>query len=93
MRPTVHQAHAICDLLKARGVIVIAFTPGGLAGVSYGETKLECKQLAYTLDRIVEDIEDGRIPVWATQESANLPAGNPEWAANRRRAAGDKGRL
>ena len=62
--PTVHQAHAICDSVKARGVIVLAFSDDNVAGASYGETKVECKQIGYTLDRIIESIMDGKIPVW-----------------------------
>ena len=70
-RPTVHQAHTICDSLRtARAVIVIALDRDGkIAGASYGETKLECRQTAYTLDCIVDAMEAGRIPVWATVES------------------------
>ena len=68
-RPTVHQAHGIRDLLKCRGVIILAFTEDDYAGSSYGETTAECKQMAYTLDSIVADIESGRTPVWATAES------------------------
>ena len=63
-RPTVRQTHAICDSLNARGVIVLAFSEDNVAGASYGETKCECKQLAYTMDRIIADIQEGRIPVW-----------------------------
>ena len=63
--PTVHQAHAICDSLKARAVIVLALTDDNVAGSSYGETKLECQQVGYTLDRIIEAIQAGFIPVWA----------------------------
>jgi hypothetical protein len=65
-RPTVHQAHAICESVKARGVIVLAFSKDNVIGVSYGETKLECKQIGHTTDRIVEAIEAGELPVWAT---------------------------
>lgn len=68
-RPTVNQAHAICDSLKARAVIVLAFSADDVAGASYGETKLECQQTGYTMDRIMEDIQAGLIPVWATRES------------------------
>ena len=56
-RPTVLQTHAICESLKARAVIVLAFSEDGVAGASYGETRLECSQIGYTLDRIVEAIE------------------------------------
>ena len=60
----------MCESLKARAVIVLAFSEDGIAGASYGETKLECQQIGYTLDRIVEEaIEDGQIPMWATRES------------------------
>ena len=68
-RPTVHQTHAICDSLNARAVIVLAFSGDDVAGASYGETKIECQQTGYTLDRIIEMISDGQIPVWATRES------------------------
>lgn len=68
-RPTVRQTHAICDSLNARAVIVLAFSADGVAGASYGETKLECKQTGYTMDRIIEALENGQIPVWSTQES------------------------
>ena len=68
-RPTVHQAHAICDSVKARGVIVLAFSDDNVAGASYGETKAECKQIAFTLDEIIEAIQEGQIPIWATRES------------------------
>ena len=74
--PTITQARTICEALGAtyttdpvRGVIVLAFSRGNVAGASYGETKAECKQVGYTLDRIIEYIMGGLIPVWATEES------------------------
>lgn len=73
-RPTVRQTHAICDSLNARAVIVLAFSADGMiAGASYGETRLECSQIGYTLDRIIEAIEDCQIPVWATERSESTP--------------------
>lgn len=75
MKPPVRQTHAICDSLNARAVIVLAFSKDGIAGASYGETKLECGQIGYTMDRIIEAIEDGCcIPVWATRESEAVMA-------------------
>lgn len=68
-RPTVRQTHAICDSLNARAVLVIALSKDGVMAASYGETKLECQQAGYTLDKIVEALENGWIPVWATRES------------------------
>ena len=68
-RPTVGSARAICDDLKCRSVIVMAFTEDGLAGAVYGKTKLERKQTDYTLDTIIEAILMEQIPVWATRES------------------------
>lgn len=68
--PTVYQARALCDSLKARGVIVLAFDEDAVRGSSYGETKHECKQIAYTLDQIVEALESGHLPVWVTADSA-----------------------
>lgn len=69
-RPTVRQTHAMCESLNARAVIVLAFSKDGIAGASYGETKLECQQTGYTLDKIVEALEGGLIPVWATPDRA-----------------------
>jgi hypothetical protein len=43
---------------------VLVFTDDDVAGASYGETKAECKQIGYTLDKIIEAICEGRIPVW-----------------------------
>jgi hypothetical protein len=62
--PTVHQAHAICEAVKARGVIVLAFSEDQVFGASYADTKIECKQLGHTLDEIVEAIESCKIHVW-----------------------------
>jgi hypothetical protein len=59
----------MCDSLNARAVIVLAFSEDGIAGASYGETKRECGQIGYTMDRIIEAIENEQIPVWATRES------------------------
>lgn len=49
-------------------MIVLAFSGASFAGASYGETKLECQQTGYTLDRIIEGLASGDIPVWATRE-------------------------
>jgi hypothetical protein len=66
-RPTITDAKCLCAQLRARGVIVIAFH-GDMtyAAASYGETKAECKTLGRTLDRIVERLQSGAIPVWDT---------------------------
>ena len=63
-RLTIQQARAICAANQARGVIILAFTADSVGGVSYGDTKAECKQLAYTLDNIIDKINEGHIPVW-----------------------------
>jgi hypothetical protein len=55
--------------LKARAVIILAFSEDNVNGASYGETKLECQQTGYTMDRIIEAIQEGEIPVWATRDS------------------------
>ena len=68
-RPTVRQTHAICDSLNARAVIVIALDKDNFAIASYGETKLECQQTAFTVDTIAEMLAEGKIPMWATAES------------------------
>jgi hypothetical protein len=54
----------MCDSLKARAVIILAFDEDSVAGASYGETKLECSQAVGTMNHIVEELEEGRIPVW-----------------------------
>ncbi len=66
--PTISQARALCDILKARGVIILAFEHGDVSGASYGETRLECRQTGKTLDCIIEDIANGRIPVWGNDK-------------------------
>lgn len=63
-RPTISQSSSICASLKARGVIILAFSADNVAGASYGETRAECKQMGYTMDCIVDAINEGRIPVW-----------------------------
>ena len=63
-RPTVSQAHAICEAVRARGVIVLAFDEDQVFGASYADTKIECKQLGHALDEIVEAIENCKIHVW-----------------------------
>lgn len=72
--PTVPQARQVCAALGARGVIVLAFSRDNVAGASYGETKAECGQLGYTLDRIIEHLCDGRIPMWVTRADAEARA-------------------
>jgi hypothetical protein len=70
-RPTISQARAIhSSLPECRAVIVLTFTADDVAGASYGDTKTECKQIGYTMDKIIEAICDGRIPVWL--EGADL---------------------
>ena len=67
--PTVSQARAICGAAKARAVIVIALGKDRHAIASYGETKAEFQQTAYTADMIADMLEDGYIPVWATAQT------------------------
>jgi hypothetical protein len=63
-KPTIKQAREICDSVRARGVIVLAFAEDTVYGASYADTKVECKQLGHTLDQIVEAIENCEIRVW-----------------------------
>ena len=67
--PTIRQARELSKSLDARGVIVLAFSEDSLSGASYGKTKRECAYTGYTMDRIIEALESGEIPVWATQQS------------------------
>lgn len=68
-RLTVSQAHTICDSVKAKAVIVLALYEDRVSGASYGETKALCRQAGYTLDCIIDGLEAGTIPIWATAES------------------------
>ncbi|HWQ54850.1 MAG TPA: hypothetical protein VN442_14280 [Bryobacteraceae bacterium] len=63
-RPTITQARRICEALKARGVIILAFTEDNFAGASYGETKGECGQLGRVLDKIASLMGSGFVRVW-----------------------------
>jgi hypothetical protein len=45
------------------GVAIFAFDNGELKSVSYGRTRKECSDLAKLIDRVCEQIEDGRIPL------------------------------
>lgn len=65
--PTIADARAICDRLNARAVIVIALSDDNVCGASYGETRVECRQTAQTMDLIIREIEAGNIPVWGQQ--------------------------
>ena len=62
--PVVADARQLCQKLRVRGVIVIALTDDDVSGASYGETRSECAKVGKTLDRIVNGIIDGSIPVW-----------------------------
>ena len=65
MNPTISQARTIQRSLPGcRAVIVLAFSADNVKGASYGDTKIECKQIGYALDVIVEKICEGKIPVW-----------------------------
>lgn len=70
--PSISQARVICDAVKAKAVIVLALYDDRVAGVSYGETKQLCAESGYTLDCIVEAIEQGRIPIWTTRSAVNV---------------------
>lgn len=63
-RATVSQAKALCEALNARAVIILALDKDNIAGASYGQTKAECRETGYTLDQIIDMIDDGRILVW-----------------------------
>lgn len=62
--PKVLMARSIGESVKAQGVIVLCFSRDKVVGASWGETKADCKQIAHTLDSIMEDLLDGKIPVW-----------------------------
>jgi hypothetical protein len=40
-----------------RGVVVLVFEHERISGVSYGETKAECKKLGQVLDSIVDELQ------------------------------------
>ena len=62
--PTINQAKRICEAIKARGVIVLAFDEEAVAGASYGETKPECKDMGVLLDGIVALVQSGELQPW-----------------------------
>lgn len=62
--PTVSHARDICGQLKARGVIVLAFTPdGNVAGSSYGKTEEERRRFGLAMDGIINAIHRGSLRV------------------------------
>jgi hypothetical protein len=61
VHPTIRDAKAICDRLKARGVIVLVFSADNVRGASYGDTKAECTQMGYALDQIIDALVQGKI--------------------------------
>jgi len=66
-RPTITQAKRLCHEIgdSVRAVIVLALYEDNVAGASYGENTILCKQAGYTLDKIIESCESGRIPIWS----------------------------
>jgi len=63
--PTIDDARKLGRKLGARGVIVLCFDTDRIAGVSYGRTKADCKNMGRLLDALATPIEDGEIKVWA----------------------------
>ena len=66
-RPTITQAKRLCSEMggSVRAVIVLALYEDNVAGASYGENTILCKQAGYTLDKIIEGCESGAIPIWS----------------------------
>jgi hypothetical protein len=58
MNPTISQARTIQRSLPGcRAVIVLAFSAENVKGASYGDTKIECKQIGYA-GKLLEPIDD-----------------------------------
>ena len=74
-RPTITQAKRLCHEMgdSVRAVIVLALYEDNVAGASYGENTILCKQAGYTLDKIIEAIEEEKIPVWTMNGRAPKP--------------------
>ncbi len=62
-QPTIEQAKQLAYALRARGVIVLTFGDGRVAGSSYGMTRQECRALGKTLDAIVDGLLKGELPL------------------------------
>ena len=63
--PTVRDAKDLCSRLRARSVLIITINDDTVSGASYANTKMDCRSAGYTLDHIIQSIEDETIPVWA----------------------------
>jgi len=70
--PKITDASKFCKVYGARAVIIVALDANTVAGASYGETKAECKMAAQTLDRIIDALVDGTIPVWGGSAPAPM---------------------
>ena len=68
-KPKIKDARQVCEALRARGVIVLAFDRDQVNLASYGETKAECGDLGRLADKIFDMIVSGRLEVWDASQA------------------------
>jgi hypothetical protein len=62
MKPlAISKARAIAKEMAADGVAVFVFKGGRVAGTSYGASKAICGRMGRFIDRVVDDLGDGKI--------------------------------
>lgn len=87
-RPTVGQARAICGSLhEAEAVIILAFSPDTINGISYGVHQLRGRQASYTLSWILQALKNDSIPIRQTRHNRPMDPGERidivrEWAGD-----------
>lgn len=59
----ISDAKAIAERIGADAVAVIAFKDGQVHAASYGATKVKCQHTGVWLDKIVDGMVDGKMPV------------------------------
>lgn len=64
-RKAVGDARRLTRDYAVRGVIIITFEDGRVAGASYGETKDECRRIGFMLDGLISELQSGPWP-WKT---------------------------
>jgi len=71
MRPVpISKAKALAKELGAEGVAIFVFGDGQVGGTSYGADKNLCLTMGKFIDRIVDDLSDGKI---ASPVDGNCP--------------------
>lgn len=58
---TISDAKKLASMLAADGVAIFVFRHDQVASASYGADKHLCKSMAKFIDRVVDDLENGKI--------------------------------